>query len=209
MMLIGIIAPEIMVGFAAGQRLEAHELSKDFNFSTTHGMFFCMGGFVSLDGHPIATRGQLEDPVLGPDFQKSIRNINEEDIMDKSKGDALSKGVALLQGMWFILHCVARVPQHLAVTQLEVATLAFAVVNITSPSTSNGRSSSGLGHALHFHQTRSLCSPRVTVSTVSTGCTSCVQFLGLNLFGYQSQSHHFGPYRSTTVWACELLVLWP
>ncbi|KAF7369907.1 hypothetical protein MSAN_00620200 [Mycena sanguinolenta] len=84
-----------------------------------------MGGFVSSDGHPIVTRKQLEDP----EFLKAIQNVDEEDIKDRSKGDAFSKGVALLQGLWFTVQCVARVHQRLAVTQLEVATLAFAVVN--------------------------------------------------------------------------------
>ncbi|KAF7369952.1 hypothetical protein MSAN_00625000 [Mycena sanguinolenta] len=130
MMLIGIIAPEIMVGFAVRQRFGVHELSKEFKFSRTQAFFFCMGGFVSLAGHPIATEQQLKDPDLGLEFQKAIRNVNEEDIKDKSKGDAFSKGVALLQGSWFILQCLARVHQRLAVTQLEVATLAFAVMNI-------------------------------------------------------------------------------
>jgi hypothetical protein len=50
--------------------------------------------------------------------------------MDKSKGDALSKGLTLAQGLWFTTQCLARVHQHLAVTELEVATLAFAVVNV-------------------------------------------------------------------------------
>ncbi|KAF7370041.1 hypothetical protein MSAN_00634100 [Mycena sanguinolenta] len=126
LMLIAVIAPEIMVGFAARQRLGAHILSKEFKFSATHGIFFCMGGFVSSAGLPIATIKQLEDPAL----QEIIRNINEEDIRDRSKGDALSKGVALLQVLWFTVQCFARAHQHLAVTQLEVATLAFAVVNI-------------------------------------------------------------------------------
>jgi hypothetical protein len=52
-------------------------------------------------------------------------------IKDKSKGDVLSKGVALVQGLWFTTQCLARVHQHLAVTGLEVATLVFAVVNIS------------------------------------------------------------------------------
>ncbi|KAF7370049.1 hypothetical protein MSAN_00634900 [Mycena sanguinolenta] len=130
MMLIAIIAPEIMVGFAARQFFASRRLSKEFEFSTMHGFFFCMGGFISSAGYPVATKKQLEDPALGSEFRAAIRNINEEDIMDKSKGDALSKSVALLQGMWFILQCVARVHQRIPVTQLEVATLAFAVVNL-------------------------------------------------------------------------------
>ncbi|KAF8217227.1 hypothetical protein K438DRAFT_1748320 [Mycena galopus ATCC 62051] len=130
MMLIGIIAPEIMVGFAVRQFLGARMLSKEYGFSKTHGFFFIMGGFISSTGYPIATVNQLQDRTLGPEFQKAIGDVNTEDIMDKSKGDALSKGVALAQGLWFITQCVARVQQGLAVTELEVATLAFAVVNI-------------------------------------------------------------------------------
>ncbi|KAF7356065.1 hypothetical protein MVEN_00936300 [Mycena venus] len=130
MMLIGIIAPEIMVGFAARQFFGARMLRKEFRFSRTHAFFFCMGGFVSSTGYPVATKEQLEDSDLGPEFLKAIRNVNAEDIKDKSMGDALSKGVALAQGIWFITQCLARVHQHLVVTELEVATLAFAVVNV-------------------------------------------------------------------------------
>ncbi|KAJ6582391.1 hypothetical protein B0H19DRAFT_927867, partial [Mycena capillaripes] len=50
--------------------------------------------------------------------------------MDKSKGDALSKGLALSQGFWFTTQCLARMHQHLALTELEVATVAFAIVSI-------------------------------------------------------------------------------
>ncbi|KAF7349136.1 hypothetical protein MVEN_01435800 [Mycena venus] len=130
MMLIGIIAPEIMVGFAARQFWGAQRLSKEYGFSRTHGYFFCMGGFVSSAGYPVTTEEQLKDPTLGPEFLKGIQNVDAEDIKDKSKGHTLSKCVALAQGLWFITQCLARGHQHLAVTELEVATLAFAVVNI-------------------------------------------------------------------------------
>ncbi|KAJ7910785.1 hypothetical protein B0H13DRAFT_1876383 [Mycena leptocephala] len=130
MMLIAVIAPELMVGFAARQFFAARLLSKEFGFSRTHGFFFRMGGFVSSTGYPIVTKEQLEDPDLGPEFLAGIENIDAEDIMDKSKCDALSKGLALAQGLWFTTQCLARVHQHLAVTEFEVATLAFATVNV-------------------------------------------------------------------------------
>ncbi|KAJ7834856.1 hypothetical protein B0H13DRAFT_2369612 [Mycena leptocephala] len=134
MMLIGIIAPELLVGFAARQWWGARTLSKpsrvEYNFSRTHGYFFCMGGFVSSMGYPVATKEQVDDPDLGPEFLNGIQNIRVRDIADKSKGDALSKGVALAQGLWFTTQCLARLHQRLAITELEVATLAFAVVNI-------------------------------------------------------------------------------
>ncbi|KAF7370009.1 hypothetical protein MSAN_00630900 [Mycena sanguinolenta] len=124
MMLIAMIAPEIMVSFAARQFFASRELA-----NIRRPSFFCMGGFVSPTGKPIATRRQLKYHN-GSVLQEAIRNVNEEEIMDKSKGDALSKGIALLQGLWFIVQCAARAHQRLAITQLEVATLAFTVVNI-------------------------------------------------------------------------------
>ncbi|KAJ6573005.1 hypothetical protein DFH09DRAFT_1079160 [Mycena vulgaris] len=130
MMLMAVIAPEVMVGFAARQLFVAWRLSNEFNLSYTHGFFFSMGGFVSQVGHPIATFKQLEDSVLGSEYLSAIRKVKVADIMDKSKGDALSKGVALMQGLWFITQSIARVHQHLPVTELEVATLAFAIVNV-------------------------------------------------------------------------------
>ncbi|KAJ7910782.1 hypothetical protein B0H13DRAFT_2485066 [Mycena leptocephala] len=108
MMLIAVVAPELMVGFAARQFFAARTLSKEFDFSKTHGFFFCMGGFVSSTGYPIVTKEQLADAELGLEFLVGIKNVEAKDITDKSKGDALSKGLAML----------------------EVATLAFAVVNV-------------------------------------------------------------------------------
>ncbi|KAJ7364214.1 hypothetical protein DFH08DRAFT_1016290 [Mycena albidolilacea] len=130
MMLIAVLAPELIVAFAARQILVARRFSKDYNISTTHGFFVSMGGFVDSSGCPVTTREQLDDLVVGPEFLTAIRSIDAKDIMDRSKGDALSKGLALAQGLWFCIQYFARIHQHLAVTQLEVATLAFAVVNI-------------------------------------------------------------------------------
>ncbi|KAJ6565610.1 hypothetical protein DFH09DRAFT_984356 [Mycena vulgaris] len=130
MMLVAVIAPELMVGFAARQLFVAWRFSKKFEVPLAHGFFFSMGGFVSQGGHPITTMAQLEDPVLGEQYQKAICAVKADYIMGRGKGDALSKGVALTQGLWFITQCLARVHQHLHVTELEVATLAFAIINI-------------------------------------------------------------------------------
>ncbi|KZP03734.1 hypothetical protein FIBSPDRAFT_768508 [Athelia psychrophila] len=53
-----------------------------------------------------------------------------EYIEDKSKGDWFSKGVALLQTFWFLAQCIARRAQHLSITQLEVVTLSYCVINL-------------------------------------------------------------------------------
>ncbi|KAG2098750.1 uncharacterized protein F5147DRAFT_357282 [Suillus discolor] len=54
-----------------------------------------------------------------------IPDIVEADIEGRSKGDALSKGVAILQLGWFILQLVARYIQQRPVTLLEIDTLAI------------------------------------------------------------------------------------
>ncbi|KAJ7257611.1 hypothetical protein C8J57DRAFT_1472584 [Mycena rebaudengoi] len=125
LMLTAIIAPELMVGFAARQFFMSRWYAKEHKIPKTHGFFISMGGFVSHVGH---------HPVTTPDDVRSyldaIRAVDVEDIKDKSKGDALSKGVAFAQGAWFITQCFARLAQNLPVSELEVATLAFAVVNV-------------------------------------------------------------------------------
>ncbi|KAJ7903370.1 hypothetical protein B0H14DRAFT_2328944, partial [Mycena olivaceomarginata] len=126
MMLTAVLAPEVIVAFAARQFLAARRFSIEYKISKTHGFFLSMGGFW-LSCH---NQEQLDDSPVGPEFLATIRSIDAEDIMDKSKGDALSKGLALAQGLWFCVQYFARIHKHLAVTQLEVATLAFAVVNV-------------------------------------------------------------------------------
>ncbi|KAJ7252978.1 hypothetical protein C8J57DRAFT_1077116 [Mycena rebaudengoi] len=132
MMLMAVIAPELIVFFAARQFLFSRSFSKKFGVSITHGFFFAMGGFVSRGeiGHPIITLKQLEGPPLRAKYLVDIRAVDAASIMDRSKGDALSKGVALMQSFWFIIQCVTRLSQHLPLTEIEVVTLAFAVINI-------------------------------------------------------------------------------
>ena len=55
---------------------------------------------------------------------------SKDEIKDKSKGDAISKGVVLVQTMWFVMQCIARRLQHLPITELEVVTLAYTTVNL-------------------------------------------------------------------------------
>lgn len=56
-------------------------------------------------------------------------SITEDEINDRSKGDALSKGIALLQLTWFIIQVIARAVQGLAITELELTTAALAGLN--------------------------------------------------------------------------------
>ncbi|KAF5332346.1 hypothetical protein D9758_016936 [Tetrapyrgos nigripes] len=115
LMVIAVIAPEIMIIFALQYRL-----------SITHGFFISMGGFVTRQGHhPITLPSQLTEEIL-----LDIKATKVQDIEDKSKGDAVSKGLALLQTSWFLVQILTRAIQHLPITELEIATVAFAILNL-------------------------------------------------------------------------------
>ena len=60
------------------------------------------------------------------------KRILEVEIQDRSKGDGLSKTFALVQTTWFILQCISRAIEKLPLTELEVATCAFAMLNFAT-----------------------------------------------------------------------------
>lgn len=52
-----------------------------------------------------------------------------EEIRDRSKGDGLSKAFVVGQCGWFILQLLSRWINGLAITEIEIVTLAFAALN--------------------------------------------------------------------------------
>ena len=94
-----------------------------------------MGGFVLVDPEKEdAAPNEQQRTVLTLDYFKAHQNIKipkvtAADIEDRSKGDALSKIIAILQTTWFIVQCIARGQQRLALTELELVTLALASLN--------------------------------------------------------------------------------
>lgn len=58
--------------------------------------------------------------------------LTEIEIQDRSKGDALSKGIVVFQTSWFFVQCIGRQCVGLAITELELVTLAFAALNIVT-----------------------------------------------------------------------------
>jgi hypothetical protein len=85
-----------------------------------------MGGFV--DGTKLLSLEDIERLVGNNEIEYPI--ATREEIEDKSKGDAVTKALVVLQTTWFLLQCTARGSQHLALTELELATAAFALLNI-------------------------------------------------------------------------------
>ena len=88
-----------------------------------------MGGFLLyVDGKPRATLAPDELLDFVDDGSVDMRFVAEADIEDRSKSDALSKGVAIIQIAWFIVQLAARYAQNLPITLLEIDTLAVAAL---------------------------------------------------------------------------------
>ncbi|KAF8511400.1 hypothetical protein BU17DRAFT_97222 [Hysterangium stoloniferum] len=88
------------------------------------------GGFMLFEGQDAKgtlTPEQLEK-LLG-ERRIDFPAISRAEIWDRSKGDALSKGLVIAQTTWFIIQCVARKVKGLDTTQMELVTLAFATLN--------------------------------------------------------------------------------
>ena len=94
-------------------------------WTRVHGFFAVMGGFVSPDGKTKYSREDLEKLCVC-----EYPLITKDEIQDKSTADSVAKLFALVQTTWFMLQCVARLSQHLAITELELATVAFALLNM-------------------------------------------------------------------------------
>ena len=68
-------------------------------------------------------------PIFQEPFEIAFPIITTDEILDKARGDFLSKAIVILQSLWFIVQCIARGKQGLALTELELVTLALATLN--------------------------------------------------------------------------------
>jgi hypothetical protein len=89
-----------------------------------------MGGFTLYeDDKPPSI---LDPRELAPYIQRREIDIRQKEIQDRSCGDTLSKGLVIVQTGWFILQCIARSEEHLPITEIELATLAFTTLNFVT-----------------------------------------------------------------------------
>ena len=90
-----------------------------------------MGGFAEVkeDGTCYVV---IKSEELGERLKDGKINISEKEIADRGRGDAVSKGIVLVQTAWVILQCIARQVQHLPITELEIVTIAYAGLNLVT-----------------------------------------------------------------------------
>ncbi|KDR70368.1 hypothetical protein GALMADRAFT_103163 [Galerina marginata CBS 339.88] len=133
LMVWSIIAPELIISWAARQWADARRLSrkyKEYGWTTSHGYFIQMGGFMLYDkDKPDGVLDPAELDKLIKEGKIAMPQITEEEIQDRSKSDGLSKALVVIQTTWFICQCIVRRVQGFDTTELELATLAFAALN--------------------------------------------------------------------------------
>ncbi|KAJ9616754.1 hypothetical protein H2200_000473 [Cladophialophora chaetospira] len=110
-------------------RLSVKRLKAKYPWWTiTHGFYAEMGGYRIVpptDGNPTYTFRARELIWLAEHDVLIIPEVTSEELHDRSNADYLIKGIALTQSTWFMLQLCARVNQHLPITTLELATVAF------------------------------------------------------------------------------------
>ncbi|KAF9004265.1 hypothetical protein BDQ17DRAFT_1477071, partial [Cyathus striatus] len=89
-----------------------------------HAHFLQMGGFYAEGHGEVAYCWRDIMSYLDSGKISFPLNVTEADIQDKSKVDGLSKIILVTQALWFIVQCIGRLTKGLALTPLEVTTLA-------------------------------------------------------------------------------------
>ena len=101
-----------------------------YGWTITHSHFLLMGGFVLADGsRDVSVLTPKDFHNLLADQEIGFPLISEKEIQDRSKGDGLSKALAVVQTTWFIAQCISRKVQGLTITEIELVTVAFAFLN--------------------------------------------------------------------------------
>ncbi|KAF7979544.1 hypothetical protein HWV62_42142 [Athelia sp. TMB] len=94
-----------------------------------HAFFIIMGGY-QFYGEDGPVRPVSPDEAVELVRRGHLVAPTSDELANQSKGDALSKGVAILQTLWFVMQCIARRIENLPLTNLEVMTLAYTVITV-------------------------------------------------------------------------------
>ncbi|KAI0041631.1 hypothetical protein FA95DRAFT_673655 [Auriscalpium vulgare] len=99
------------------------------DWTIRHGFFIIMGGYHLYE------KGQPKHPLHPFHVTRLVKEgelilPTEDEIQALGQADALSKGLAVLQTLWFVVQCIARRAAGLPITQLEVMTLAYTSITV-------------------------------------------------------------------------------
>ncbi|TFK59599.1 hypothetical protein BDN72DRAFT_965993 [Pluteus cervinus] len=148
-----LLVPELVIYWAAEQWCSAREIADLINdrvlekletkeafewkskhqWTTVHGYFIQMGGFIGDDGSVLTSDDILNLVHASAPGRLTIADLkrySEKHIREKSERDMISKLILTLQTYWFILQCIARLAKRLELSELEVVTFAYSILNV-------------------------------------------------------------------------------
>ncbi|KAI1338363.1 hypothetical protein F5Y15DRAFT_386932 [Xylariaceae sp. FL0016] len=132
---LAIFAPDLLTMIAASQWLSASKSVRDMarlseadGWTLEHAFYANSGGFLlePKDEPAFPVNAECIHYLVSHGYMP-LPKITCEEIWDKSKADRFAKAFALLQISWMIIQAVARASQRLALSPLELFTLAFVV----------------------------------------------------------------------------------
>ena len=126
-----------------------HVIRKTQAWTVVHSYFVQMGGLAYVDEwdvrhddytrahrYFVLTASKLSTRYIWHDnhpLQHLV--LGKDDIEDKSKADSFVKSIAVFQIAWLVLNVIAHAIKKLPITQLEIATIAFALMAILTYAT--------------------------------------------------------------------------
>jgi hypothetical protein len=134
-MVITVIAPEMTCSNALGQFIACYKFRalmrqrQITDWSLAQSFYARMGGYVlstHRDRNRILTMAEMEHLIgtsEAPEF--IVPSVSKEEVNSFAKADSFAKLVTLIQAGWLIVQSIARQYQHLPISELEIATLAF------------------------------------------------------------------------------------
>ncbi|KIK65966.1 hypothetical protein GYMLUDRAFT_158087, partial [Collybiopsis luxurians FD-317 M1] len=135
---VALLAPELIVSWAVQQWIVARRILKKYEkygWTKTHAYLALMGGFALYDKDGFVFH--LWDPefddlkeVAWSSYKEQHGQYLTKDNLNHS--DWVTKVIAVVQTGWFVLQCAARAEERKAITELEILTLAFALLNFAT-----------------------------------------------------------------------------
>ncbi|KAI0043362.1 hypothetical protein FA95DRAFT_1498730 [Auriscalpium vulgare] len=137
--LVTLLVPEWVLAWAVRQYQNARNITQELElrcsptriaeWTLRHGFFISMGGFhYYKNGRPIHPLTAYD--VLGHVLDGEIIPPTDDEIQAMAQADGLSKGLAVLQTLWFVIQCAARRAENIPITQIEVMTLAYTSITL-------------------------------------------------------------------------------
>ncbi|KAH8898911.1 hypothetical protein GQ53DRAFT_635171 [Thozetella sp. PMI_491] len=133
-MVLAIVAPEIVLTYAAGQWSRAKYSVEAFRSSGFNEWTMRMAFFADMGGFVLCANESKPFPLNAKQLHWLVVNKHipypkaaQGEVWDKSKQDRLARVISTFQVGYLIVDCIARAVQNLAITTLELNTLGIVV----------------------------------------------------------------------------------